>query len=38
MKKQQSTFSKITKVVVWVMIFVTIAGVALGALSAFSIF
>ncbi|QFG47320.1 DUF4044 domain-containing protein [Lapidilactobacillus dextrinicus] len=36
-KKKTSTFSKITKFFVWLMIIITIAGVVLGALSTFSI-
>lgn len=34
-KKQKSTFQKVTKAVVYLMLFVMIAGVVIGALTAF---
>ncbi|WP_207941711.1 hypothetical protein DOK78_002777 [Enterococcus sp. DIV2402] len=35
-KKPSSTFSKITKVVIWLMLVITIGTAILGALAAFS--
>ncbi|MFC6316315.1 DUF4044 domain-containing protein [Lapidilactobacillus achengensis] len=37
-KKKTSTFTKITKVFVWLMIIVTLAGVVFGAISSMGIF
>ncbi|WP_082617827.1 DUF4044 domain-containing protein [Lactobacillus selangorensis] len=34
-KKPKSTFTKITQVFIWMMIIITVAGVVLGAASAF---
>lgn len=35
-KKEKSTFSKITKVVIWAMLIATLGTTILGALAAFS--
>lgn len=37
-KKEKSTFSKITKVVIWVMLLAMIGGTVLGALAALGVF
>ncbi|WP_261805728.1 DUF4044 domain-containing protein [Lapidilactobacillus luobeiensis] len=37
-KKKTSTFSKITKVFVWLMIIITLAGAVFGAISSLGIF
>lgn len=34
-KKKTSTFSKVTKVVIWVMLIITLGTAVLGALAAF---
>ncbi|APB30826.1 MULTISPECIES: DUF4044 domain-containing protein [Vagococcus] len=36
-KKPKSTFSKITKVVVWIMIIVTVGGIVLSSLAAIGV-
>lgn len=35
-KKETSTFSKVTKVVVWLMLFATVGTIVLGAIAAIS--
>ncbi|MDA5387159.1 MULTISPECIES: DUF4044 domain-containing protein [Loigolactobacillus] len=34
MKKETSTFTKLTKVIIWIMLFATVGGVVLGAVGS----
>ena len=36
-KKEKSTFSKVTKVVIWVMLLATVGGTVLGALASLGV-
>ncbi len=37
-KKEKSTFSKVTKVVIWVMLLAMVGGTVLGALASLGVF